>query len=160
MFRDQAAMHITQVTGGVHLHVHTCARADAPPFPYLENGWTDYAEIWCMVTDTLAKLFAKVNGGKQLHVRTCKCAPFPYLGNGWTGCAEIWCVLRDPLARLFANVNGGVYLHVRTYAPLFRILETAVRIALKFGMWLETHWLSVLLKSILDTCARAAVPGG
>ena len=26
--RDQAAMHITQVMGGVHLHVCTCPRAD------------------------------------------------------------------------------------------------------------------------------------
>ena len=64
-------MHITQVMGGVHLHVRTCARADVPPFPYLGNGWTDCAEIWCVVRDPLARLFAKVNGGAQLHVRTC-----------------------------------------------------------------------------------------
>ena len=87
-------MHITQVMGGVHLHMRTCARADVPPFLYLGNGWTD--------------------------------------------CAEIWCVARDPLAKLFAKVNGGAHLHVRT-CPLFRISETAGRIALKFGMWLENH---------------------
>ena len=88
-------MHITQVMGGVHLHVRTCARADVPPFLYLGNGWTD--------------------------------------------CAEIWCVVRDPLARLFTNVHGGAQLHMRTCATLFLISEMAGRIALKFGMCLETH---------------------
>ena len=35
---DQAAMHITQVMGGVHLHVHTCARADVHLFRILETA--------------------------------------------------------------------------------------------------------------------------
>ena len=65
MFRKQAAIHITQVIGGVHLYVRTGARADVPPSPYLGNGWTDCAEIWCVVT-----VFANVHGGAQLHVRT------------------------------------------------------------------------------------------
>ena len=40
VFRDQAAIHITQVNGGVHLHIRICARADVLPFPYLETaGW-------------------------------------------------------------------------------------------------------------------------
>ena len=38
VFRDQAAMHITQVMGGVHLHVRTCARADVPPFRISETA--------------------------------------------------------------------------------------------------------------------------
>ena len=41
------------------------------------------------------------------------------------------------------QVMGGVHLHVRTCAradvPVFRISETAGPIALKFGVWLETH---------------------
>ena len=41
------------------------------------------------------------------------------------------------------QVIDGVHLDVRTCTradvPLFRILETAGRIALKFGVWLETH---------------------
>ena len=57
----------------------------------------------------------------------------------------------DPPARLFAKVHGGAQLHVRTCASLFRILETAGRIALKFGMLLEAHWLSVLQKLMLGT---------
>ena len=73
------------------------------------------------------------------HIRTCRCAPFLHLGNGWTDCAEILCLIRDPQARLLAKVHGGAQLHVRTCAPPFRISETAGRIALKFGMWLETH---------------------
>ena len=40
------------------------------------------------------------------------------------------------------QVMGGMHLHVRTCAragvPHFRISEAAGRIALKFGVWLET----------------------
>ena len=46
-------MHITHVMGGVHLHVRTCICA---PFLYLGNGWTDCAEIWCVIRDPLARL--------------------------------------------------------------------------------------------------------
>ena len=46
------------------------------------------------------------------------------------------------------HVMGGVHLHVRTRAradvPFFCISETAGRIALKFGVWLETHYLGAL----------------
>ena len=45
MFREQAAMHVTQFMGGVHLRMRTCARAMCAPFPYLGSGWTDCAEI-------------------------------------------------------------------------------------------------------------------
>ena len=45
------------------------------------------------------------------------------------------------------QVMGGVHLHVRKCAradvPLFRISETAGRIALKFGVLLDTHDLGV-----------------
>ena len=71
VLRDQAAMYSTQFMGGVHLHVHTCARADVPPFPYLGSGWTDCAEIWFLVRDPLAWRFTNVNGGVQVHLRTC-----------------------------------------------------------------------------------------
>ena len=30
MVRAHVAMHIPEITGGVHLHVRTCARADVP----------------------------------------------------------------------------------------------------------------------------------
>ena len=70
------------------------------PFPYLGNGWTDFAEIWYVVRD-LQPFFAKVNGGAQLHVYT----PFSYLRNGRTDCAKIWYVVRDPLAKLFTRVD-------------------------------------------------------
>ena len=55
---------------------------------------------------------------------------------------------------------GGVHPRVRTcaraYVPLFRISETAGPIALKFGLWLETHQLGVLQKLMVGyrrTCA-------
>ena len=48
-------------------------------------------------------------------------------------------VARDLLARHFTEVDDGAQLHVRTCAPLFRISGTAGRIALKSGVWLETH---------------------
>ena len=44
--------------------------------------------------------------------------------------------------------------------PFFRISETAGRIELKFGMWLETHHLGVLQKSrgrYICTCTPAPV---
>ena len=62
-------MHITQVMGGVKLTVHTCARADAPPFPYLGSGWTDCAEVWFVVRGPLDWRFTTVNGGVQVYVR-------------------------------------------------------------------------------------------
>ena len=55
-------MHITQVMGGIHLHLRTFARADVPPFSYLGNGWTDCAEIWFAVRHPLAWCFTKVYG--------------------------------------------------------------------------------------------------
>ena len=49
------------------------------------------------------------------------------------------------------QVMGMVHLHVRTCSradvPLFCILETAGQLALKFGVWLETHYLGVLQNS-------------
>ena len=40
----------------VGTYVRTCARADAPPFPYLGNSGTDRAEIWCVVREELGVL--------------------------------------------------------------------------------------------------------
>ena len=74
-------------------------------------------------------------GWVNLHASTCARAPFPYLGNSWTDCAEIWYVVRDPLAKRFTEVDDGIQLHVRACAPLFLILGTAGRIALKFCVW-------------------------
>ena len=51
-------------------NICTCARADVSPFPYFGNGWTDCAGILCMARDPLARHFAEVNDGTQLHVRT------------------------------------------------------------------------------------------
>ena len=78
--------------------------------------------------------FALLRSVVQLHVRT----HFPYFGNGWTDCAEIWYVVGDQLARQLTQTEDGVHLHVRTCVPLFHISGTALRIALKFGMLLET----------------------
>ena len=66
-FKDQTAMHITQVTGGMHLHVRACARKDVPPFPYLGDGWTDCAEIWYVISDPLARFLPKLR-----VVHSCK----------------------------------------------------------------------------------------
>ena len=57
VFRDQAVMQNKHVIYGAHLHVRT-SRFD--PFLYLGNGWTDCAEIWCVVKVPLARHFAKV----------------------------------------------------------------------------------------------------
>ena len=89
-------------------HNCTCARADAPPFPYFGNGWTDCTEIWCMVRDPLARLFANVT---DAAARAQVCAPFLYLGNGWTDCDEIWYVVRDPVAKYFMKMMLGTVIH-------------------------------------------------
>ena len=36
--------------------VHMCI---CGPFPYLWNGWTDRAEIWCVVRDPLVRRFTE-----------------------------------------------------------------------------------------------------
>ena len=65
-------------------HVHT-------PLPYLGNGWTYCAQIWCVVMDQLAKHFMHATSGTYLYVLTC--VPFPYLGIPWTHQADIcWVV--------------------------------------------------------------------
>ena len=69
------------VDGGVQLHVLTCARADVAHFSYLGNGWTDCAEIWCVVRDPLARRFTEVYAG--VH-RARADVPLLYLGIGWT----------------------------------------------------------------------------
>ena len=51
---------------GRHVRTGACAR-----FSYLGNGWTDCAEIWCVVSDPLARSFANVQDGVYLNVRTC-----------------------------------------------------------------------------------------
>ena len=79
----------TRSMGGVHLHACTLS---CTPVLYLDNGWTDCAEIWCVVGDSLATRFAHPKGGEgksaRAHVRT----PFSYVRNGWTDCVEIWYV--------------------------------------------------------------------
>ena len=50
-----------------------CASARAhvqmiPSVSYLENGWTDCAEIWCVVRDQLAMRFTKLRGGVYLYL--------------------------------------------------------------------------------------------
>ena len=94
----------------------------------------------------------QVMGGVPTSARV-NVPPFPYLGNNWMNCAEIWYVVSDPLARVFTQAKDGTQLHVRT--P-FHILETAGRIALKFGVWLGYHKLYVL-HGMGDICSSARV---
>ena len=74
--------------------------------PLIGNGWTDCAEIWYVVRDSLAKRFPKVN---VRYVRRCTAArelvgiTFPYLVNGRMDCTEIWCVARRPVALRFTQ---------------------------------------------------------
>ena len=49
---------------GVLQHVHT-------PLLYLENGWTDCAEIWHVASGQLVMWLPHVYGGVNMHVRTC-----------------------------------------------------------------------------------------
>ena len=45
-------------------HVHT-------PLLYLENGWTDCADIWHVASGQLVMWLPHVYGGVTMHVRTC-----------------------------------------------------------------------------------------
>ena len=70
-----------------------CARADVSP--YLRNGRTHCAEIWCVGRDPIAGCFTKVWGGVQ---STCARAhPFSVSRERLNGLREIWCVVRGPL---------------------------------------------------------------
>ena len=56
---------------------------------------------------------------------------------------------------------GCICKCARADVLLPRILETAGRITLKFGVWLETHYVGILEKSrvgCICTSARADVP--
>ena len=86
-------------------YICTCARADMSPFPDLENGWTDCAEIWYVVRDPLARLFAKVNGGAQLHCTHALAHPFFVSRKRLDGLPEIWYVVRDPLGKRFTKLD-------------------------------------------------------
>ena len=46
------------------VHVHT-------PLLYLENGWTDCADIWHVASGQLVMRLPHVYGGVTMHVRTC-----------------------------------------------------------------------------------------
>ena len=48
-------MNITKIMGGVHLHVRTCSISEMAG-PFLGKGWTDCAEIWCVVRNSPASL--------------------------------------------------------------------------------------------------------
>ena len=131
----------THVWGGVHLHVRTCT----PRFRDLANGWANCVQILCVNSYPLDKSFTYVWAGVHLHsARAHVHTPVPYLASGWADCVQILCVNRDPIDKCFTNVWSGVHLHVRTCTPFFHILQTAGRIASKFGVWLWIHDGSVL----------------
>ena len=71
-------MYIPQaMTGGEHLHVRSCARADVPQCFVSRERRTDGADIFCAVRDQLANRSTLFRGGVHLHVRTC--APLFYI---------------------------------------------------------------------------------
>ena len=113
-----------------------------PSALYVGNGWTDCAEIWCVVKDQIAMRFTPLRGGMHLHPKrgAHMCTPFPYLGNGRTDCAETWYAVRGQLARQFRQTkdwSASALAHVQM-CPLFRISEAAGGIALKLGKRFET----------------------
>ena len=76
-------------------------------------------------------------------MKSLKIGCLAILGNVLADSDQIWCVFKGQAVIHITHVMGGVHLLVRTCAradvPLFCISETAGRIALKFGVWLETH---------------------
>ena len=69
------------------------------------------------------------------------------LSKGWVKCVKICYALGDPLVTAYAVVTGGVSLHVRT--PRSCISGTARPIRIKFGVWVWSHNLNALHKSLV-----------
>ena len=151
--RDPLDNCFAHVWRGVHLHVRTCT----PRFPDLANGWANCVQILCVNRDQLdythkiwtrsAQPFAR-SGKRSVHVRTCRCIPHQTCANQLSN-GSLLC---------FTHVWGGVHLHVRTCTPFFHILQTAGRIASKFGAWLWIHDGCVLhmwRRGCICACARA-----
>ena len=95
-------------------HVRTCR---CFPFPYPTSGWTDCAEIWCLVRHRLAWVFYKglYTGAVAYH--------FLFLWNGWTRCAEIRYVVGRPLAVRFKQFMAWVSSASAHVTTLFPFLE-------------------------------------
>ena len=131
-------MHITQVMGGVHLHVLMCRCA---PFTYLGNGWIDCVEIWCVVRDTLARLLQKSRMGyickcARAHVQTC---PFFRISEMAGRIAlKLYMSLENRQLGILQKCRVGYSCTYARVHPL-SYLEKARRIALIFGMLLENH---------------------
>ena len=113
---------------------------------YLGNGWADCVEIWHALGDPSVTAYAVVMDGVSLHVRTCRDTPTPRFCISETAdCVQIWYGGCGSLTKCLPQVMDGVHLHVRTCAPLFHKCSaccysvTVGPIALKFGMYLETH---------------------
>ena len=72
------------------------------PLLYLQNGWTDCAEIWHVASGQLVLWLPHVYGGVTMHVHPS----LLYLGNGWTDCADIWHVGSDQLVMRLQHAHG------------------------------------------------------
>ena len=62
---------------------------------FLDNGWTDCAEILYALGAPLVTAYAVVTDGVSLHVLTSRGTPHTallYLGNGLADCVQIWYV--------------------------------------------------------------------
>ena len=72
---------LTQVMGGVSLHVRTCTPPPPPPFSYLRIRLTNCAKIWCVAGNPIVTRFTKIGDGvtAHSHVRL----QFRCLGNRW-----------------------------------------------------------------------------
>ena len=71
-FRDQIAMHITQVMDEVstsaRTHMRTCRFATSP---YLRNGYTDYIQILCVVGGVVGVYInLRCGTAARVHLRT------------------------------------------------------------------------------------------
>ena len=111
---------------------HTSAQCTyrCAAFPYLENSWTNCAEIRYVVGNPLARRFTEVEDGVQLHV--CTCTPLFHITGmaESTYCAEIWCdygTNSDAFCRHYEWSTLQVLTH-------FRISVTNGRLFLKLGV--------------------------
>ena len=104
-------------------------------FPYLLDGWTDYAEIWCVARDPLTVFYSSSRGwGTSPRTFGARATPFLNIGNGsvlkfgmWLG-AFYLCVL-----------HKSWVVYICTCRPVFHTSKINGRIVLKLVVLLETH---------------------
>ena len=135
--------HINEDVTIARAHVHT-------PLLYLENGWTDCADIWHVASGQLVMWLqhAHCHGVSTHYAREHVHTSLLYLLNGWTDYAQICYVSRDRYDMWLRQSNGGVSAraHVHTPSPFWGLGLNRVT----HGWWLWNFYLAGMTSASLN----------